>query len=89
MHEYPTTPPIVHADLYRLKFDEDVEALGLLEQRDAGKALFVEWGEPFVESLGGDALVVELEVSPRCARLRATGRSSTERLIRLGETVFE
>ena len=84
VHEYPTSPPILHADLYRMKLDEDVQSLGLIEQRDAGKVLFVEWGEPFIDALGGDALIVELGVSPRSARLRATGSVSTERLQRLG-----
>jgi tRNA threonylcarbamoyladenosine biosynthesis protein TsaE len=84
VHEYPTTPPIVHVDLYRLKFVEDVEALGLVEQRSEGKALLVEWGEPFITVLGGDALVVELQVEPRLARLRSTGSVSGSRLERLG-----
>lgn len=80
IHEYPTVPPILHADLYRLKFPEDVLSLGLLEQRDDGKALFVEWGEPFVDLLGGDAVVVTLDVTPRSAVVRATGPRSAERV---------
>jgi tRNA threonylcarbamoyladenosine biosynthesis protein TsaE len=86
VHEYATTPPIVHADLYRLKLQEEVDSLGLLEQRDDGKILLVEWGEAFIDQLGGDALVVELDVSPRSAHLRATGPHSSERLHALGET---
>jgi tRNA threonylcarbamoyladenosine biosynthesis protein TsaE len=85
VHEYPTTPPVVHADLYRLKFVEDVEALGLLEQRTDGKALLVEWGEPFIAVMGGDALIVELEVEPRRARLRSSGPVSRARLTGLVE----
>jgi tRNA threonylcarbamoyl adenosine modification protein YjeE len=84
VHEYPTSPPLLHADLYRLSSTEDVANLGLVEQRDDGKVLFVEWGEPFLKVLGGDAVVVELEVSPRIARLRATGPYSAEWLERLG-----
>jgi len=87
VHEYPTSPPVVHADLYRLKFPEDVSSLGLLEQREEGKLLFVEWGEPFLDVLGGDALVVQLDVTPRCAYLRATGPLSRERLERLGSAM--
>jgi tRNA threonylcarbamoyladenosine biosynthesis protein TsaE len=80
VHEYPSTPPVVHADLYRLRTEEDVLALGLLEQRDQGKVLFVEWGERFVNALGGDAFVVALGVSPRRATILATGPVSAERL---------
>jgi tRNA threonylcarbamoyladenosine biosynthesis protein TsaE len=79
VHEHPTVPPLVHADLYRLKLDREADELGLVEQRDAGKVLFVEWGEPFIDALGGDAVVVELGVSPRSARIRATGPDSRVR----------
>lgn len=82
--EYQTVPPIVHADLYRLATTRDVNALGLLEQREEGRALFVEWGGPYIEALGGDALVVEIDVSPRAATIRSTGRVSAERARSLG-----
>jgi tRNA A37 threonylcarbamoyladenosine biosynthesis protein TsaE len=70
----------VHADLYRLRTEAEVLALGLLEQRDRGKVLFVEWGGGFVNALGGDAIVVTLDVSPRRATILATGPVSAERL---------
>jgi tRNA threonylcarbamoyladenosine biosynthesis protein TsaE len=80
VHEYPSTPPVLHADLYRLRTTNEVHALGLLEQRDHGKVLLVEWGEPYLDALGGDALVVALDVSPRQATIVATGPISGERL---------
>jgi tRNA threonylcarbamoyladenosine biosynthesis protein TsaE len=80
VHEYPSVPAIVHADLYRLRTEEEVLALGLVEQRDLGKILFVEWGEPFADALGGDAIVVALDVSPRRATILATGPISEERI---------
>jgi len=83
IHEYPSVPPIVHADLYRLSTEKEVLALGLVEQRDLGKILFVEWGEPFVDTLGGDAIVVVLDLSPRRATIRATGPISEERILGL------
>jgi tRNA threonylcarbamoyl adenosine modification protein YjeE len=83
VHEYPSVPPVVHADLYRLKTEQEVLALGLAEQRDLGKILFVEWGESFVDALGGDAIVVALDVSPRRATIRATGPTSEERILGL------
>jgi tRNA threonylcarbamoyladenosine biosynthesis protein TsaE len=77
VHEHPTTPPVSHADLYRLRDENDVRGLGLDAQRDDGRVLLVEWGEPYIDALGGDALVLELSVGPRRAKLRATGARST------------
>jgi tRNA threonylcarbamoyladenosine biosynthesis protein TsaE len=88
-HEYETVPPLVHADLYRLEppseggNTEDDTLMDLAEQRDGGRVLFVEWGAPFVEALGGDAVVIELDVSPRTAHITATGPRSCERVERL------
>ncbi len=76
VHEHPTKPPIAHADLYRLRDENDVRGLGLDAQRDDGRVLVVEWGAPYVDALGGDALIVELELSPRRAKLHATGDRS-------------
>jgi tRNA threonylcarbamoyl adenosine modification protein YjeE len=86
VHEYETAPPLVHADLYRLSPPDDRAAvddatvLALAEQRNEGRVLFVEWGTPFVDSLGGDAVVIELHVSPRTAVLTATGEHARRRL---------
>lgn len=78
--EYETSPPIAHADLYRLKDAAEVSKLGLDAQRDDGRLLVVEWGEPYVALLGGDALILELSLDPRRARLRAEGRASERAL---------
>jgi len=77
VHEHPTNPPVSHADLYRLRDENDVRGLGLDAQRDDGRVLLVEWGEPYIAALGGDALVLELSVGPRRAKLRATGARSS------------
>lgn len=88
VHEYDTEPRLVHADLYRLGDDERaVYELGLLAQRDDGALLVVEWGEPFVRLLGGDALLLRLEREPRRATISATGERSgqlLEALSRIG-----
>ena len=76
VHEHDTTPPLSHADLYRLRDADDVRRLGLDSQRDDGRMLVVEWGEPYIDVLGGDALVIELFTAPRRAALRATGERS-------------
>jgi tRNA threonylcarbamoyladenosine biosynthesis protein TsaE len=83
VHEHETTPPVSHADLYRLRDARDVLGLGLDAQRDDGRVLVVEWGEPYIEVLGGDALVVELSLDPRSAVLRATGPRSQAQLAAL------
>lgn len=79
IQELPTRPLLVHADLYRLQQADQVFDLGLSEAR-ASAALVVEWGEPYVDALGGDAVVVELSRAPRQARLRATGQRSNRLL---------
>jgi tRNA threonylcarbamoyladenosine biosynthesis protein TsaE len=76
VHEHETTPPLSHADLYRLNGDAQVRELGLDSQRDDGRILLVEWGEPYVDALGGDALLLRLALTPRRAELSATGRRS-------------
>ncbi len=60
---------LVHADLYRLRAPEELSELGLAEARSQGVLLFVEWGERFVNALGGDALLVSLAPEPRAATL--------------------
>jgi len=83
VHEHPTTPPVSHADLYRLRDEDDVRGLGLDAQRDEGRVLLVEWGETYVDALGGDALVLELRLAPRRASFRATGPRSSAMLAAL------
>jgi tRNA threonylcarbamoyladenosine biosynthesis protein TsaE len=80
VHEYPTVPPVLHVDLYRLGSMDEVRDLGLVERRSGGSALFVEWGEKAIDALGGDATVIELFVSPRRARVHSTGAVSAARV---------
>jgi tRNA threonylcarbamoyladenosine biosynthesis protein TsaE len=73
LRELATTPPIAHADLYRLGSLEDAEQLGLLEKRDAGAVLIAEWGERYPEALGRDCLWLRIELAPRRVTLTADG----------------
>jgi tRNA threonylcarbamoyladenosine biosynthesis protein TsaE len=84
VHEHDTTPPLSHADLYRLNGAEQVRELGLDSQRDDGRVLLVEWGEPYIDVLGGDALVLTLALDPRRAVFSGTGRRSRAILAALG-----
>jgi len=84
LHELETAPPVAHADLYRLADADAVRLLGLDAQREEGRILVVEWGEPFLALLGGDGLVVDLVVEPRRqAQIRATGLRSAQVLAEL------
>lgn len=79
VHEYDARLPVCHADLYRLGHPSEVAALGLLERRDQGSALLVEWGAPYLSLLGDDAVMIELSVEPRTVTLRGTGAESARR----------
>jgi tRNA threonylcarbamoyladenosine biosynthesis protein TsaE len=85
VHEYQGGVPIAHADLYRLgtAAAEDpageLAQLGLRDRRAEGALLVVEWGEPFADALGGDALVVRL-LAGRAAEIAATGPRSAAAL---------
>ncbi len=43
--EYDTTPPLYHADLYRLERGADMEELGLYDYMDSGGITVIEWAE--------------------------------------------
>ena len=88
VNEYATEPRLLHADLYRLSDDpRGVRELGLLEQRDDGALLVVEWGRAFEQLLGGDALVLALGRQPRTATFSATGTRSRQLLEGLAKTL--
>ncbi len=74
-HQYEARLPLVHADLYRVHDPCSLQELGLRELRADGAVVLVEWGEPFIAELGGDALVVRLQLAPRgrAAELLADG----------------
>jgi tRNA threonylcarbamoyladenosine biosynthesis protein TsaE len=77
VHEYEARLPILHADAYRLADASELAALGLRESRKGGAVLLVEWGEPYLAALGGDALRITLTPPPdRTATLEATGPRS-------------
>lgn len=76
VHEYDGRIAIRHADLYRLQSPEELAPLGLREQRAEGALLLVEWGTPYIDALGGDALVLSFQLSAagdRSAHPRGTG----------------
>jgi tRNA threonylcarbamoyladenosine biosynthesis protein TsaE len=87
VHEYDARLPVRHADVYRLRGAGELAPLGLREQRADGAVLVVEWGEPYLEALGGDGLVLGFAVSPegaRTARAAGTGERSKALAIACG-----
>jgi tRNA threonylcarbamoyladenosine biosynthesis protein TsaE len=77
VHEIEGRIPVAHADLYRLVDPGELGELGLRDRRGEGAALVVEWGETYLDALGGDALILELLIPPegtgREARVSSTG----------------
>ena len=87
VHELAGRIPIVHADAYRLKDEGELLALGLREARSEGALLLLEWGAPYVDVLGGDALIIAFEhgasESARRVTLSARGPRGAELVARL------
>ena len=73
VHEYATSVPLAHADLYRIQRAEEVRELGLEAMRDDGWLVVAEWAEPYRALLGGDALLVRFTLDPRTATLDPLG----------------
>lgn len=80
VHEHEARLRVAHADLYRVKDASELGELGLYDLRAGGAVVVVEWGEPYVGELGGDALIVRLTVDggARSATFEGTGERSAE-----------
>jgi tRNA threonylcarbamoyladenosine biosynthesis protein TsaE len=78
VHELAGRIPIVHADAYRLRDEAELLAIGLRDARSEGALLLLEWGAPYVDVLGGEALVIALEhgVSPSARRASLSSRGA-------------
>lgn len=51
---------LVHADLYRIEAEAELEQVGLEDRMDAGTVVLVEWADRFPQVLPADHLVVRL-----------------------------
>ena len=78
VHELSGRIPIVHADAYRLNDEGELLALGLREARSEGALLLLEWGAPYVDVLGHDALILGFEhgASASARRVTMSGRGT-------------
>jgi len=61
VHRYPTTPPLVHADLYRLSDVDELIALNLEGDLEQG-VLLVEWADKLDGEWGNPGWRVELDI---------------------------
>ena len=92
MNEYDADVPFLHADLYRLENEDEIESLGIEEYLDDGFAAAVEWAERWSER-PGERLEVELLPVPGDAEARtivfeAFGKREAELLAVIREKLF-
>ena len=71
IHEYECTPPLYHADLYRIRDADDAFGLGLEEYFHGDGITVIEWAERAAELLPPNTWHLTFEV----------GRDLTERII--------
>ena len=83
---YPCTPPVVHADLYRLASVQDLEGIGARELLHGPGLTLVEWIDRLPEAAPSDWLEIRLAVSGEDVRsmsARAHGPRASELLASL------
>lgn len=76
VHDYDTTPPVRHVDLYRIGSMEELDAIGFAEAMAAPGVNLVEWFGRVPEALPEERLEIELAGGPddvRDIRARAHG----------------
>lgn len=61
--EFQGRLPVVHADLYRLEHEMEIEELGLFEKLGSDAVILVEWGDRSPYLLRSSDLVAELKPS--------------------------
>ena len=71
IHEYESTPPLYHADLYRIRDADDAYGLGLEEYLGGDGITVIEWAERATELLPPETWHLTFEV----------GQDLTERMI--------
>lgn len=79
VHEFATRVRVLHADAYRLGNAEELVALGLREALGEGSIVLVEWGEPYLDALGGEGLIMRFDQLEASAEAEPTGLGSGRR----------
>lgn len=76
VQSYQGRLPLHHADLYRLRSEEELFSTGYFDLLEADGAMLVEWVSHVPSAIPDDALQIRIDVAPADARtfvLRATG----------------
>jgi tRNA threonylcarbamoyladenosine biosynthesis protein TsaE len=68
LHHYPTTPPVYHFDLYRLRSIDDFYAMGFEEYFEKDGITAIEWPERIASILPSTAIKIQLSVVSETAR---------------------
>ena len=69
VNEHNTEPPLIHADLYRLETEREVDSLDLESYLDDGCLLVVEWSERWKIIPVRDVLKIAFEQTDENSRL--------------------
>ncbi|HMP72638.1 MAG TPA: tRNA (adenosine(37)-N6)-threonylcarbamoyltransferase complex ATPase subunit type 1 TsaE [Kiritimatiellia bacterium] len=64
LHEYESSPPLVHVDAYRLSGEDEAEALGFLELLDGQRIIAVEWADRIDDLLPDHVIDIWMEPGP-------------------------
>ncbi len=82
MHIYQGPIVLLHADLYRLEYSQEVIDLGIMETLDEGAVGLIEWGDVASEVFPPDFLAVDIfieEDETRRIEFRSVGTNWTKR----------
>ena len=75
IHEYPGTPPLYHADLYRIRDADDALGLGIEEYFKSDGITVIEWAERAAELLPPSTIHLRID----------RGEGDDQRIIRIVE----
>jgi tRNA threonylcarbamoyladenosine biosynthesis protein TsaE len=68
IHEYRTTPPVFHIDLYRLNTEQEALDVGIEEYLRGDGICLIEWAERIDRLLPANHIAVRIEVLSDTAR---------------------
>ena len=61
VHEYASSPPLYHFDMYRIHTFDDLYSTGFFDYLDAGGILAVEWSENVLDALPPETIAVTID----------------------------
>lgn len=67
VHEYPTTPPLFHFDVYRIQDEFELEGIGFSDYLNRNGIIIMEWAELVPDVLPAERLEVSIKrADDRC-----------------------